>query len=98
MENWRIMDASSSCVRCILTVDAHSPRCYISVIRQGDMSMVKEMFSKVASYKTEALIKAVKSLKVSSQEDRMVRGVMLGEIEKRKGEVFTDSLMSEIGM
>ena len=60
--------------------------------------MVKEMFSKVASYKTEALIKAVKSLKVSSQEDRMVRGVMLGEIEKRKGEVFTDSLMSEIGM
>lgn len=60
--------------------------------------MVKEMFSKVASYKTEALIKAVKSLKVSSQEDSIVRGVMLGEIEKRKGEEFTDALMSEIGM
>ena len=60
--------------------------------------MVKEMFSKVASYETEALIKAIKSLKVSDQADRMVRGVMLGEIEKRKGEVFTDSLMSEIGM
>ena len=60
--------------------------------------MVKEMFAKVASYETEALIKAVKSLKVSTQEDSMVRGIMLGEIEKRKGEVFTDSLMSEIGM
>lgn len=60
--------------------------------------MINEMFSKVASYKTEALIKAVKSLKVSTQEDSMVRGVMLGEIEKRKGEEFTDSLMSEIGM
>lgn len=60
--------------------------------------MVKEMFSKVASYGTEELIKAVKSLKVSDQTDSMVRGIMLGEIEKRKGEVFTDSLMSEIGM
>ena len=60
--------------------------------------MVKEMFAKVASYETEALIKAVKSLKVSDQADSMVRGIMLGEIEKRKGEVFTDSLMSEIGM
>ena len=60
--------------------------------------MIKEMFAKVASYNTEALIKAVKSLKVSSQEDSMVRGVMLGEIERRKGEAFTDALMSEIGM
>lgn len=60
--------------------------------------MINEMFSKVASYKTKELIKTVKSLKVSSQEDRMVRGVMLGEIEKRKGEAFTDALMSEIGM
>ena len=60
--------------------------------------MVKEMFAKVASYDTDALIKAVKSLKVSDQADSMVRGIMLGEIEKRKGEVFTDSLMSEIGM
>lgn len=60
--------------------------------------MIKEMFAKVASYDTAALIKAVKSLKVSSQEDLIVRGVMLGEIEKRKGEVFTDKLMSEIGM
>ena len=60
--------------------------------------MVNEMLAKVAAYKTEALIKAVKSLKVSSQEDRMVRGIMLGEIDRRKGEDFTDSLMSEIGM
>lgn len=60
--------------------------------------MVEEMFEKVAFYKTEELIKAVKSLKVSTEEELIVRGIMLGEIEKRKGEVFTDSLMSEIGM
>ena len=60
--------------------------------------MVEEMFSKVAFYKTEELIKAVKSLKVSNQEDLIIRGIMLGEIDRRKGEVFTDSLMSEIGM
>ena len=60
--------------------------------------MVNEMLAKVASYKTEALIKAVKSLKVSTQEDRMIRGMMLTEIESRKGIDFTDSLMSEIEM
>lgn len=60
--------------------------------------MVKEMFAKVASYNTEALIKAVKSLKVKTPDDRMVRGMMLQEIERREGEEFTDNLMTEIGM
>ena len=56
------------------------------------------MEQKIKTYSTKGLIQACKDIKVVDAETLMVRGMMLQEIEHRKGEEFTDELMNEIGM
>ena len=51
---------------------------------------------KIASYSTNGLIGAVKMMKPKTPEERVIRGMVLQEIEKRKGPEFVDNLMDSL--